>query len=358
MSEFSRRQFLKQLGLFATTLALSPNILANSDAFEMLVVGDSLIWGQGLNEKDKFYSLVRNWLETQVKREVKLKVKAHSGATIFLHDKYANLLKNAGKDEYTNIAGEVPIAFPTISKQIENAKAEYQKAEDVNLVMLTGGIVDITVAEVLNPSGNNDELIRNITKYCFEDMSKFLEQSAQIFPNALFVVVGYFPIMADNSKSSEILNAYLEASSFPALFKPLINNLLGQQLFKGMKKKALARSRIWFDNSNLELEKSVNRLNEKFGKKRAVFVKTNLTENEATHTPNTLLFKMVKKGKINDFVYKERESECKETLNNLKKEIGYKESLRQCEIAAIGHPNIEGSKRYAESIINKLKEIY
>jgi hypothetical protein len=125
-----------------------------------------------------------------------------------------------------------------------------------------------------------------------------------------------------------------------------------------MKKNALARSRIWFENSNLELEKAVNSLNEKLGKKRAVFVKSNLTEKEATHTPNTLLFEMVKKGRINDFLYDEREKECKETLDKLKKEIGYKESLRQCEIAAIGHPNIEGSKRYAESIINKLKEIY
>ncbi len=362
MSDFSRRQFLKQLGVFATTLAVCPNMLANNDSFEMLVVGDSLIWGQGLLEKDKTYSLVQNWLQNDLKKRVKLKVKAHSGATIFLHDKEKNLLKNANKDEIKNLLPEVSVGFPTISKQIENAKLEYEtvgtKPEDVNLVLLTAGIVDITVAGVLDPFAKNDELKKLIIKYCRDDLFQFLEHSATIFPNALFVVVGYFPIVSPDSNSSEMLNAFLETQKFLRIIKPFINNNLGKQFFKKLKKKALARSRIWFEDSNREMQGAVNHLNEKFGKPRAIFVKSNFTENDAVHTDNTLLFEMDKKGKINDPQYQQRAIDCKKVLADLKREINLKQSVRLCEMAAIGHPNIEGAKRYAEAIINNLKQNY
>jgi hypothetical protein len=48
----------------------------------MLVVGDSLISAQGLREQNKFYYLVKDWLQADVfgaSRRVNLKVKAHVG---------------------------------------------------------------------------------------------------------------------------------------------------------------------------------------------------------------------------------------------------------------------------------------
>ncbi|MCU0240219.1 MAG: hypothetical protein MUC29_12325 [Pyrinomonadaceae bacterium] len=358
MPDFSRRQFLKQLSFFATTLVLSPKILANNDSFEMLVVGDSFIWGQGLQEKDKFYTLVQNWLQNELKKEVRLNLKAHSGATIFLPELELTLLKNAGKDENQEIPREIPIAFPTIAKQIENAKNDYEKKENVNLVMLTGGIADIAVSKVLDPKAKDDELIQVTKKYCGEDMFKVLDEATQIFPNALFILVGYFPIISKYSKSSKVFNAYLEAMEIPRIFKPLINNPLGRQFLKTLKKRSIRRSQIWLENSNREFENVANRLNEKFGKQRVIFVKSPITEKEALHTDNTFLFEMGKKGRVNDAKFDERLKNCQETLPKLKKEIGYEESVRRCGIAAIGHPNEKGSKAYSDAIITKLKEIY
>src|SRR5882762_3721820 len=48
----------------------------------MLVVGDSIMWGQGLREEEKFTSRVKCWLQEKVNREVKVHVEAHSGAVI------------------------------------------------------------------------------------------------------------------------------------------------------------------------------------------------------------------------------------------------------------------------------------
>lgn len=364
MSNFSRRQFLKSLGAIATLFVANRtgfSFAQNADNFEMLVVGDSLIWGQGLEEKDKFYTLTRNWLNSELRKQVNLKVKAHSGATIFLHDKESQLLKKADKPETEFFYPEVNVAFPTLKAQIEIAKNEYEKegkkADEVNLIMLTGGIVDITVAGVLNPLGNEKDLKKQIIQYCREDMFRFLDESAAIFPNALFVVVGYFPIFSPKTDTAKAFNATLEAYSIPRPLKPFANNILTRPFFQLIKKKAIKRSRIWFEDSNREFQTVVNRLNEKAGKQRAVFVKTPLTEENALETPNTLLFKMKEKGRLNDYFYDERLLECKKVLGNLRKSIGLKQSIRQCEIAAIGHPTPEGSNAYAEAIKATLKNI-
>ena len=53
-----------------------------SDALQMLVLGDSIMWGQGLRDEEKFSSRVKCWLQEKTNREVKLHVEAHSGAVI------------------------------------------------------------------------------------------------------------------------------------------------------------------------------------------------------------------------------------------------------------------------------------
>ena len=364
MSNFSRRQFLKSLGAIATLFVANRagfSFVQNSDAFEMLVVGDSVIWGQGLEEKDKTYTLVKNWLQTELNKQVNLKNKSHSGATIFLHEKESQLLKTADKSEREEFYPEVNTSFPTLSTQIEIAKNEYEKegkrADKVDLIMLTGGIVDITVAGVLNPLGSNQELKKQIVQYCNEDMFRFLDESAVVFPKALFVVIGYFPILSPKTDTAEMLNSFLEAYSIPRPLKPFANNILTRPFFRIIKKKALKRSRTWFEDSNRELQTAVNRVNKKTGKQRAVFVKTSLTEENALDTANTLLFKMKEKGRLNDSLYDERQIECKKVLQNLRKSISLKQSIRQCEIAAIGHPTPEGAKVYAEDVKAILKNI-
>ena len=68
----------------------------------MLVVGDSLIAGQGLREEEhKIYTLTQNWLETEVfrgERKVNLKNKSHSGSKLFLSRDEINAFNEAEKD--------------------------------------------------------------------------------------------------------------------------------------------------------------------------------------------------------------------------------------------------------------------
>ena len=106
MTPISRRDFLKALAVSAGALATGQGSVLGQlqgSALQFLVIGDSLIWGQGLEEKDKFYSLTADWLRNDAfgrPRKVDLKVKAHSGANLKMHPATAERLQKAGLDEY------------------------------------------------------------------------------------------------------------------------------------------------------------------------------------------------------------------------------------------------------------------
>ena len=50
--------------------------------YEMLVMGDSIVWGQGLEPEQKFTTLVRKDIEGLLGRPVNVVDQSHSGATI------------------------------------------------------------------------------------------------------------------------------------------------------------------------------------------------------------------------------------------------------------------------------------
>ncbi len=366
MTNFSRRQFLKKIGAFSaaclTVRDVFPqlNVPENSAPFEFLVVGDSLIFGQGLKEEHKFYFLVKEWLADDIfggKRAVNLKVKAHSGATITLHDTEATVLRNLQKPENTLYNPELSVGFPSIKTQIDTAKNEYKFSESVNLLMLSGGIADIEVANILDVFGSEKAFREAVPKYCNEEMFELLQHSAETFPNAMIAVIGYYPIVSKRSSTRKVFDAIMEVYDFPRMTKPLLNNPLTKPFLKMVRRKVIKRSKFWAEHSNIELQKAVDRLNSKLGKQQAIFIRSPITEENCFGTKNSLLWGMGKKGRSEDQIFDERTSVCHQELTGLtkNKEVNY--SMRFCELAGIGHPNIEGSRSYAAAIKAKLSTI-
>lgn len=358
MLKLDRRSFLRTLLVSMLGVALGgPALLGQSSKpYEMLVVGDSLIWGQGLEEKDKFYSLTADWLRKTLSRPVELKVKAHSGSTLKFHADEAAKYAKADRDENFFYKPEINVAFPSIYRQIETASDEYRRdGKTADLIMLTGGITDITTTGVLNPKGDDEELKRDIERHLRDDLYDVIELAAERNPNAKIVVVGYFPVITSYSQSSKLLNAWLEALSFPRFLKFVPNNPLVRPIFfNKLRKRAIDRSRIWLETSSSSMAEAVARLNKKLGSERAVFVRTPLTDEHATEAPNTRLFRMGKGGNVKDVKARERTRDCREALPKLKKETGIDYPVRLCEIAAIGHPDPAGSRMYADAIIERL----
>ena len=367
MSNHSRRQFLKQLGAFAGLLLAGKNALPFSvfaesdDVFDVLVVGDSFIWCQGMREEKKFYYIVKEWLRREVfdgKREVNLKVKAHSGARIFIHDDQIKKMRKVGEDPTKFHHPEVDISFPSIEWQVETARKEYENPASVKLVMVSGGITDMIVGNTINPFLGKSKFRRMIHDYLNVAMAKLLEQTTAAFPNAQVVVVGYFPIVSTKSDVNKITKYLMKVVKFPHPLQFLFTNDFSKQFMKIVRKETTKRSRIWLSESNKQLREAVRKTNEKLGRERVIFVETPIPEEKSFATKNSMLFGLSDDNLPEDEIYEERKVICSQVF----KEIKYKPfsllSNRFCELASVAHVNYEGSKAYAEAIKTQLKPIF
>jgi hypothetical protein len=358
----SRRDFLRNLGIasvamWSSRLGFAGPKLTGSDPLELLIIGDSVIWGQGLEEKDKFYTLTADWLRNSAPgapREVRMKVKAHSGSSIKFHEAEAAAYKKAGRDETYFYKPEINIGFPSIWKQIEVADAEYRSAGNMDgagVIMLTGGLTDISVQKLLDPFGDVKLLSPMIERYCRGDMTDLLKHANEKNPKALIVVVGYYPILSPKTDSGKLYNGWLESMSFPRYLKSVANNPLTRPLlFRGIRKKTIERSRIWSAESARQLRSAVDDFNAAAKSGRAIFVPSPITEDTCLETPDTLLFRMGKMGRAVDPLFHERQAECRSALPELKRSTGISYPVRYCEIASVGHPNPAGARAYAEAI--------
>src|SRR5512143_1544595 len=106
----------------------------------MVALGDSVVWGQGLEPGEKFSSLVQAALDID-----SCTLLAHSGATI-----------GVGVDTTEPpLDGEVPTWYPTILQQ---CAAFTDSPETVDLVIVNGGINDVEVRTILNPLTDSSHL--------------------------------------------------------------------------------------------------------------------------------------------------------------------------------------------------------
>ena len=369
MKAYSRREFIKGLGAAAAMLLASRGSLSfpgfdpadDSAPFEMLVVGDSHVSGQGLQEKNKFYYLVKEWLQNEVfgaARRVNLKVKAHSGARIELHEDELARMLEAGDDINKFYPREANLSSPSIRAQIDVASKEYERAAAVNLVMLSGGITDVLVANAVNPFIKESKVRALIRAYCHEAMVGLLEQATRTFPNALIVVVGYFPIISTKSDVKKITRYLFKTVKFPHPLQFLFTNDLSRQFMKILRKKMARRSSLWVAESNRETRAAIARVNARSNEPKIVFVESPITEENCFGTKNTLLWESDENNFPNDEAYRDRKTMCPEVFEEIKFDHYGRLSVRMCELAAIGHPNVEGAKAFAEAIKQTLKPAF
>lgn len=372
MSIYSRRHFLKSLGAVSALCLAGRGALrlpvfalpGDPRPFEFLVLGDSIASGHGLQEEHRFYTLTKNWLETEVfqdARAVNVKVKAHSGTTLVLHPEVAAALQRAEMDETESFHPEINLDYPTAERQVDIAAREYasdgKEPGEVDLIMLTGGINDITTTVILDPFGDDETLRRDIRKYCRDSMLGLLRHAGAAFPNAKIALVGYFPLVSRKTSTGRFFNAVLEVFDLPRPLKPFANNLFTKQFFKLFQNKSARRSRFWLEESNRCFREAVGQFNSGFDKPGAVFIESPITGENCFGTKEPLVFGMGKKGRTEDLTYDERSVECGKVAPVLEHVPGLKYSARFCRISGLAHPNIAGSKAYAESIRTVLRPL-
>ena len=377
----SRRKFLKSFCLSAGMLCaagvgmLSVSPLkswaaappaAPARPLNIVTLGDSIIWGQGLPESMKFRTIVASWLQSQLPgRQVnQVATRAHSGAVTgfgaypkgMTQDPDIFYKRNNGYP----YPGEVPFSYPTVSYQIgmtlTDLKARNINPQDIDLVLVDGGINDVNIVNILNYTDitTGPDWVRRITNQsCTGHMSQLLPQVLTAFPNAAVVVTGYYPIV---SKSSDL-------NALSALLRGHGINLASVLMTLTNKDAMVQRANAFADEAFHGLLNVVNQTNRTLGTPRVALAWPAFSDDNAYAAPDTYLFRVSQyaadedRGKARQAppgnwstvqgVAYYRAEECSQFSNNF-----------PCYDASMGHPNPAGARAYADAVIAKLQTVF
>ena len=325
----------------------------------MLVLGDSILWGQGLKPEHKSWYQVKAWLERTTGRKVVERIEAHSGTVIEL----------ASTDDRLSASNpEVNVALPTIHDQIDNALKSYTDASQVDLVLLSGCGNDVGVQNLLNASGTAE--INNLTgEKCGAPMERLLRRITTSFPSAVVIVSGYYPFFSERSRNDFILKG---------LTRRFLKTVPGAPKMKS--KEILVRltsnSKDWYDASNKTLADVAQKISAELGgeHRRVMFaridfpVEYSFAANQTRlwgfdRSPLRMMALLVTFGRIllpaNDEVRGQRTASCREVFKRQSNETAEQRKERHnrrllCRYASLGHPNKKGAGLYADAIIGLL----
>jgi hypothetical protein len=284
-------------------------------------MGDSIVWGQGLAYEHKTASILARHLGAEIS------MVAHSGAKIGIRDSYT----------VTMPSREVPCFFPTILQQLQEFNGD---PASVKWVLMNGGINDVEVQRVFNPMIPQYELELHTRNYCGRDLLAILQQATQKFPNALALVLGYYPALSHLSHAEGVESLYSLVHGVE--FAPLSDaDLFRNELVEHC-------LRFWKLSTAL-FRSAVEHVNREAGTKRAIFVDSGMEEANAAYAPQSLLWEcdMNHLDKAPDEAVAER-SVAYELVGagDLQK--------NQVLLSAVGHPNVAGAARMAEQCVRAL----
>ena len=324
-----------RLGALSGLLAQPRPSSLPSRPFNMICLGDSVMWGQGLEESTKFTWLVKTWLESKLPgRPVNRFVFARSGATI-APDPEAP--ESGVKDWMNNrMLGEVPCSWPWVQQQVVVAGKEMASlriaADAVDLVLVDGGINDIRVFTLLNAGKSSAEIREKSAEFCGRQMADVLGRIRNAFPTAKILVTGYFPIVTEET-DLQALGVLL------ALLLPVA----GAALTPVIRTKLAELSATWYQASNADLAGAVASFNATRGSTSktppAAFARIPWGAEHSYAASNPRLYLA---GLPNDPVYWQRLSQCASAGPG-------KAGSPLCLDAKVGHPNTAGAAAYADA---------
>lgn len=295
----------------------------------IVVLGDSVSWGQGLVDEHKYANLVAQGLATAVSPT--LEMYAHSGAII---DAQGALGDQA--DQCDSYSHEIPLPAPSIRAQVRKVA----QPETVDLVLLNGGINDVSVYRILNPITRKQDLSRYIQNACYSGMKVLLTEAAAAFanPQSRIVVTGYYPYLSSDSDQSliEDLLSILGIS--------LPDHLVPDPLLQRVTQLAM---QFWKESNAALALAATEVAQQSRNPNKIVFIPGPLQESNAVFASDPWLFGLADGVNPQDEVAVSRKVACdhcySDPIDLMQHEV--------CRIASVGHPNQTGAEKYASAIL-------
>ncbi|MDO8431621.1 MAG: SGNH/GDSL hydrolase family protein [Candidatus Binatus sp.] len=296
-----------------------------NDSIVMLALGDSVMWGQGHLPHNKFHQLVCDQLRYQDDYQgITPVMRAHSGAII-----------GARTDrQWTAKNGEIPISGPSILTQCR----QYDDDPDaVRVVLLDGGINDVTVGKIIDPSTSSTELRELIDDFCYTDMLQLLGEVAAKFsnPKCRIILTGYYQIL---SRRSDLTNAirYLVTRGVANAVSLLAST-------RGLSD-ATDNCRQFHLESDQAYANAVAEANKTAGG-RITFVASGFTDADALFQHDSLLWGLTNlqpQDPLEDY----RDEVCPNFFRDSQLDC------LKCRFASVGHPNGSGAIKFYQAIMN------
>lgn len=296
----------------------------------LLTFGDSVAWGQGLLEEHKFDDLFADQRGLQ-----RLPRKAHSGAIIGAPTDASIVVED----------GEIPVSAPSIWQQILAPRDWSQ----VDIVLLDGGINDVSLTRILNPLLSETQIKTLTDQFCMHNMQGLLEKLATLVSVGTRIgVVGYYPILSDQSDpGDEELRALLELHGVAATPTMASAKLSIHDVVPTI----VANCLMFWNESNVALQTAVDGANQTAKRNCARFVELPFSEENALWAQDPLLWEL--KAPLlapEDEVSSSRGATCKAVFGGLLQ----LPKLLQCERASVGHPNVKGAATIADTLLGAL----
>jgi len=295
----------------------------------ILTLGDSVAWGQGLLDEHKFdriYAAGRPLARI-----------AHSGA----------ILGAAGDNSTQHEYPEVPVAFPSVWQQMHSVS----NWPDVDLVLINGGINDVSLTRILDPAIDPDVIAVLTQQYCGGAMTALLGElcSHLVKPAARAALVGYYPILSSASdfENERQPRKLMEMHRVPSTPPSSAISVDIARLVPGMVSNCLA----FWHSSTESLKGAVGAVNRDLGREVCVYVDTGFTEANALWGPDCLLWELSPQLEAEDEadVKELRRRACDALYGDLVHLPEWGNWLLCCR-ASVGHPNIRGAARLASAI--------
>ena len=331
---------------------LSNSVRVRFGALNVIAVGDSIMWGQGLADlpgmPHKFTSIVHDWLQNAMGRPVTLSSFAHSGAIY---------RPGSAADESTTWPGEVPSSFPSVSHQaLIDAPAALGSQgislSDVDMVLVDGCSNDIGITNFLDPRRPEQETGATTTQIC-SGMVNLLADIHAMFPYARIVVTGYFPIVSASSDLSDVASLALDAgiivgtaaaAQWGIPLDPVTLLISGTVTADALRTTLIGHSNTYVQASTMALATAASALNAQWGPGWVSFVSPPFRSDNTYASPNSWLWKVPGGPNPKDEVYDQRRQWCGSV------KLPADGDPATCVIASIGHPNVLGAQAYADAI--------
>lgn len=337
LSPFTKLQMFTDAADDGTPIGLAEIELVR-DFFYLAIIGDSVLWGSGLEEQDKMSALAAEVIERETHKKVVCQRFAHSGARIV----------PAEGDSIceVNCSGEVPTASTSITVQADLI----EHPELVDLVLMDGCINDVGVPSIIDPEIGGDEFAELIRRFCRDEMTTLIGKVRSLAPQARIVVTGYYPIVGPQSDPFG-LQQWAKTHDLE----------LGEEGVQFVNA-VTANSLLFHDTARDSLSAAVDAVNEQdAGGPMIAFADPGFGLENSVFAQDSWLWGMSSQSAHFDGIEIDLELFPEDPIDGLRLANCFEPDIIvdviSCVYASVGHPNPTGARAYADAIIEALRDL-